>query len=631
MTLKPWIIGLLMTSATSSYALTQKAMINLLNQPPKQSIHHLSHTTKQPALTWTNLHGPRSGGNIRIATIKSNPFIIFAFHPHAYGAIYKSTDGGQHWTSLSTPKNEAIYDLAVVDENHLLLAADNHVYSSDDQGEHWTLSTTKDSSCDHIFVLNPNLILLETNHSYTMSGVYRSVDGGKTWEPARLGLDDSMSFWGMGGRDNLLFMGAGGLFVSTNGGKLWTQPSEKWAHIMVWSVAVNSSHDVFVTTANNAYKTDPQGQTWQKISASITGRVYKIAVDNNDNLYALGEDYDKHQSSLYQSTDQGQHWKRLYTYSEINDFNVLDNGQIIMSTNEGLIQTNDHQQDANKLPFAFSSSETEQVFATDANHFFALDKILYKSDDAGKSWSIARKGERDIINATTFNQHIVELEWDKNGNDQHILSSSNQGQTWQPIYDNIYSENKSSCHKMVSQNSALIVACEKFALFTRDLIHWKKINETNDMFTNPYYFDGKFIYSANGNTIKRSQDEGQTWTILLDQLHGYGAHITGYQDIVLITIARTGIIKITNEGKDWDLINNGLTDFHFSDITAIDNLHYIVSTDDGIFYTTNGGNSWTAENSGLDNFDIASLFANKEMVLIGTKGSGVFYSSLQLA
>lgn len=611
--------------ASTAYALAPQEIASLIHQQQQASSHQLTRVkSAHAAFNWKNLHGPNSGGNISIVAGKQNPLLMFTFS--GYG-LYKSIDGGLNWVTLPTPKDETIHDLALIDDHHLLLAADNHIYISHDQGDHWILSATKDLIINHIFVLNPNFILMQTNQRLVSGreGIYRSIDGGNSWEPARLGLNDDNGFWTMGGRDNLLFIGANGLYVSTNGGKLWTQPSDKWS-FFAWSIAVNSNHDVFAATGNHVYKTDPMGQTLVDVKNGITGSVYNIKLDKNDYLYAVGRDYDKKQDHLYQSIDNGNKWQRLYSYPEIKDFAILDSDKVIMNTNEGLVQSDVHQQNANKLPFPFSLSETKRVFALDDKHYFALDNVLSHSDDAGNTWTVSRDAGTHLIDAIAFNQQILSLEWDKNGNDQHIFSSSDHGKTWQNIYDNILSVDHSSCGKLLHQGSALIVTCEKSALFTRDLVNWTKINKSGGS----YYFDDKSMYYANGNSIQRSQDEGKTWMTLLDKLHAYGLKLSGAGNIILVAIPMAGIIKITSDAQDWDLLATGISDFHFTDIVALDEMHYIASTDNGIFYTSNGGKNWQEENQGLSNFEITNIFANQKFILLGTKGSGVFYSPLVL-
>jgi len=398
---------------------------------------------------------------------------------------------------------------------------------------------------------------------------------------------------------------------------LWFQPNKNWSKkAEIESIAISNQYDIYIAGYPGIFRTDPQGQSWSNIHNGIKGEVRRVAIDKDDKLYALTSD------TLYSSIDKGKTWQPAYRSAILHSMTILNNNHLILSTNEGLLEMDEHQQNPHKLPLNFSVSNTKKVLATDDKHFYAVDKNLYRSDDAGATWSLSRQGS--ITDAVVFNQKIVEMEWGKNGST--LSASDDNGLTWKQVYSDT---NQSSCHSLSAQNGALIVSCEKQALITRDLLTWNVINNTDDQYNNPYYFDGKFIYYANGKLIKRSADDGKSWTTLLDGLNQYRAIVAGYQDTVLIAIESGGIIKVTNDGKDWDLINYGVYDYHFSDITAIDDKHYVVSTSDGVFYTRDGGKHWLAENIGLDNLDVSSIFTNPKFILAGTNGGGVYLSSIK--
>lgn len=612
-----FISSLLLTTITSStFALNNQEIVTLLNQQAKSS-HHAPHNKHiSSTLNWESLHGPQLSTAVNILQMKNNSSMLFAFRPFSVGGINKSTDGGQTWKTISIPKNIFMFDLISVDENHLLLAADQSIYSSTDQGEHWTLSANLNRYGYKLFALNSNLIFLATDIHSASASLLRSLDGGKTWSPARLGLDTEYSLRGLGGRDNLLLVGTVGLNVSTNNGVIWSQP-EKWKGHGVASLAVSSKHDIFFTDTSSLYKTDAQGLNLEEIKNSIFKHIDDIKIDNRDNIYIITHTYnpDDH-SYLYQSTDQGKTWKLLKDFSHIYHLTTLDNGKIIVSTNEGLLQYDEKLESFAKLPITFSVSETIKVLALDQNNLFALDGsssgILYGSHDGGKTWTSSHPEKvRDL---GTLNDSLIKTEW------KHLSTSNDKGQTWQEI-----NSPGKECESISSQQDALILDCSDGQYLTRDLSHWKTLKNYGKN-----YVYGHSIYSSNRKSIKYSNDDGQTWKTLLDNLNDYGTHITGYQDkIVLVAAYEAGIIKTSDGGTTWDLMNNGIEDYQFSDIKALDENNYIATTKGGVYITSDGGKHWTAENTGLDNIEIKSLFINQDMLLVGTNGSGVFKASLK--
>ncbi len=621
MKLKYFVIFLSLSSSALAY--NQQQITQFINQQQPKSQHHAQRAqVNTAAIKWTALRGPLTNGSFHIVKMKNNDSTLFAFHRYSFGEVYKSIDNGQHWKALPSPKNEEVLDLISVDEDRLLLAAGNHVYSSIDQGEHWKLNTTKDSSCDKLFALSPNLIMLITNHNYSYPGIYRSIDGGKTFTPAELGLDGGYPFWTIIGRDNILMTSSDGLFVSTNNGSLWTQASTNWEHRMLWGGAINSKHDIFVATGR-LYRTDVNGRVWEKIND--LDNVYTIKVDAKDTLYVINN------KDLKRSTDNGKTWQLLHSFKGITDFTLLKNGKIIVSAYEGLMLSDETQLNYTELPkMPYSTSASVHAVALDEKNYFTIaDKYsgqLYISHDAGKSWEISREGH--VINdVVIFNQQVITLESTNTNSSQQVMVSKDAGQTWESVKQLTDNE----CTSLSSQNNSLIINCgkDKDSYFTQDLLHWTSLKTEANNSSLTSYFDGKSIYLSDGHFIKRSSDNGQTWTYLLNNLNHYSSRISGYKDeFIVIAINGAGVIKMTDGGKSWDLINDGLRDYHFSDLVVIDQNHYLVSTDDGISFTYDGGKYWTSANKGLTNYDVLSVSLYQNKLLAGTNGNGVFKAEL---
>ena len=85
---------------------------------------------------------------------------------------------------------------------------------------------------------------------------------------------------------------------------------------------------------------------------------------------------------------------------------------------------------------------------------------------------------------------------------------------------------------------------------------------------------------------------------------------------------------MSQSGKQWHLINNGLSNFNFTNLIVIDADHYLISTEAGIFSTKNGGEEWMLQNNGLKNPVISDISLHGRILLAGTEGSGVFRASL---
>lgn len=622
---------LLTTISSSAFAFDNQEIVTLINKQVKNPLHHIyANKQNHTQLNWASLHGPTLGAAVNVVQMKNNAAVLFAYRSGSYGAIHKSSDGGKHWKALSAPKNITIWDLISIDENRLLLAADQNIYSSDDKGESWKLLANVGQECHKLFAPHPNLILLEVDRFNTSASLLRSLDGGKTWTPARLGLDlEQLIFQsGIGGNNNILLVATRRLNISTNNGMFWSTP-EKWSKYRVDSLAISNTNEIYFCSFGSLYKSDAQGQSVNKINLD---NVIRVKIDNNDKIYAVSSE--KNHNSLYESLDHGMTWNLLHEFGSavIYDLTLLDNGNIIVSTNVGLMEYNQSLRQVAILPITFSSSETIKVTALDENNFFAIDGWvsgpLWSSHDSGKSWTISRS--ENVADVSIFQNQLLELESNKNKNGTHLLASLDKGLTWSEI-----ALPTKYCYDISSYPNTLILTCSsKQQYLTHNLTTWEMItNESNNNSRagNPYIFiNEKSMFMSNGSSIKRSDDDGKTWIPLLINMNARDTRITGYQDKILLTaINNAGIIKSIDGGKNWDLINNGIEHYQFTDIKALDESRYIIATDGGIYMTNDGGENWSSEDNGLDNLDVKTLFANETMLLAGTKGSGVFKASLK--
>ena len=211
--------------------------------------------------TWTKvLFKDENTGAIDIAFDPSNPNVLFAGLWQARrspwgmdsggpgSGLYRSTDGGTTWKQLSghgLPEGtlgRIGVAVAYANPNRVwaLIEADKGgLFRSDDGGETWTLANgdrqyrqrafyythvfADPRSPEGVYVLN--------------TGMYRSIDGGKTFRPIRVPHGDNHGLWiDPNDPDRMIESNDGGANVSTNGGASWTgqgnQPTAQFYHVI---------------------------------------------------------------------------------------------------------------------------------------------------------------------------------------------------------------------------------------------------------------------------------------------------------------------------------------------------------------------------------------------------------------
>jgi photosystem II stability/assembly factor-like uncharacterized protein len=160
------------------------------------------------------------------------------------GGLYKSTDGGDHWTKLTQGLPSGLFGKS----NIAVTAADPQrvyalieakpgggLYRSDDAGEHWTLATSKPQLITRPFYYT-TLAADPTNADVVYAGAerfFKSVDAGKTFTRLPTPHGDNHDMW-ISPRDGRVMIqdNDGGANVSLDGGKTWsTQYNQPTAEI----------------------------------------------------------------------------------------------------------------------------------------------------------------------------------------------------------------------------------------------------------------------------------------------------------------------------------------------------------------------------------------------------------------
>ncbi len=217
------------------------------------------------ALEWRPI-GPFRGG--RVIAVAGHPTEFATFYMGSTGGgIWKTEDGGTYWENISDGyfKRASVGALAIAESDPNVIyvgmgestirsnvSHGDGVYKSTDGGRTWThcgLTETRNIGKVRVHPANPDLVYVGAfGHAHGPNperGVYRSKDGGATWEHVLfrspeagvvdLALDPTnprilyAAFWeGVHRAHELVSGGPGsGLFRSTDGGDTWEEISRK--------------------------------------------------------------------------------------------------------------------------------------------------------------------------------------------------------------------------------------------------------------------------------------------------------------------------------------------------------------------------------------------------------------------
>ena len=258
-------------------------------------------------LKW-RLVGPFRGGRvITVAGVPSQPNTYY-FGAVA-GGVWKTTDGGNTWDPLFEKQSvSSIGAIAISDSDPNVIYAGtgeacirgnishgDGVYKSTDAGKTWTNVGLRDSRHIGDVIIHPtdpNIVYVAAlGHAYgpnTERGVFRTRDGGKSWEKV-LYLDD---------RTGAIEI----VFDPKNPHVLFASMWEGWR--TPWMLNSGGAKD-------GLYRSTDEGSTWKRIEGNgmpegPLGRI-GVSVSGADSnvVYALIE---AKKGGLYRSDDGGEHW-----------------------------------------------------------------------------------------------------------------------------------------------------------------------------------------------------------------------------------------------------------------------------------------------------------------------------------
>ncbi|HYV95827.1 MAG TPA: hypothetical protein VE967_00075 [Gemmatimonadaceae bacterium] len=329
------------------------------------------------------LVGPSRGG--RVTTVTGVPSQPKTFYMGvASGGLFRTTDGGENWVPITDGKvpvaSSGRVAVAESDPNIIYygtgsdgvrsnVSTGRGIYKTTDGGKTWDFAGLYNAGQIgglKIHPTNPNIVWVAAYGDIFKPsndrGVYKSIDGGKTWKRTLYVSDSTgaMDVELMPGNPNVVYAWMsrierkpwtiisgsreGGLYKSTDGGETWTHITAGLPNELIGkgNIAVTAANPQRVYALIEArpggglYRSDDAGQTWTAMPSPaqmIWRPFYYTALGadptNADIVYGGAE-------TFYKSADGGKTFTTLRTPHG-------DNHDIWISPKDGntMIQAND--------------------------------------------------------------------------------------------------------------------------------------------------------------------------------------------------------------------------------------------------------------------------------------------------
>ncbi len=507
--------------------------------------------------------------------------------------------------------------------------ASGGIFKSTDQGYNWfpIFDETYTMSIGDLVIdpTNPNIIYVGTGEvnggggsvTYGGNGVYKSTDGGTTWNHIGLAATEFISRIVVDPQNSqIIFLGAmgklfgknseRGLYSSTNGGTTWENKLFISDSTGCIDVAINPLNPDIIYAAMwerirrpdrrsyggqtcGLYRSTDGGETWTELTdgipnnSSSVGRIgISISESSPNIIYAIYADNVGYFAGVYKSTNNGDSWTR---------------------TTDG------------SLSSLFSSFGwwfgNIRVDPSNPNIVFVLGLDVYKTSNGGSSWFYS-SGSMHVDQHGMY-IHPASPNFIVAGNDGGVYKSFDQGSNWT---------------KISTMPITQFYTCEVDYQFPNRYYGGTQDNGTNRTLTgnldnwHPIFGgDGFYVLvdPSNNNFVYaesqyggfgRSTDGGYGFSYGLNGVSGSDRFnwstpfIIDPSNPAKLYLGTNRIYRSTNRAVSWTPISPDLTDGPptgnqvYGTITTVasalsdSNVIYVGTDDANVWVTTNGGTNW---------------------------------------
>ena len=578
------------------------------------------------AQEWQTL-GP-DGGSVRSLTSDpANPDRIFL--GTSAGRLYLSEDNGATWLRFARLGNssEMVLDHIVIDPSNprwIYVSAwnaqspndDGDIYRSRDGGRTWEVLVDMHGKSIRALSMAPSdpKILV----AGTLDGIYRTRDRGENWErispPNHAEIKNVESVAIDPVNPEVIYAGTWHLpWKTDDGGKNWRSIKKGVIDDSdVFSIVIDPLQpaNVYITACSGIYRSDTAGDLFRKIQgipyAARRTRALRMDPSDHNIVYAGTTE------GLWKTADAGVTWKRM-TGSNVVVNDVLidprrpsrvllatDRGGILASDDGGLsfVQSNRGFVHRQVAALAVDHADPATLYAGVLN-----DKEyggVFVSRDAGHSWMQSSDGldGRDVFVLRQSQAGALVA-----GTDRGLFQLAPGGSHWLPL-NTLTDAARSGVPKPGMSRSPVLNL--RVSALELGVHHW---------------------FAALPGGLFVSADAGQTW---------HRETMPGLNDVVsiisadrMIAIAgRQSLIVSVNDGESW-LPARPLPPEIFVNSVSIDSTGNIwLAARDGVYRSTDAGDSWKRILS-LRLSDVIAIEFDPEdqkILAVGASSANVFES-----
>jgi photosystem II stability/assembly factor-like uncharacterized protein len=650
--------------------------------------------TDDMGITWRNVSDGyfKTGSVGAVAVAESDPNVVYVgmgehavrgVMTHPGDGVYKSTDAGKTWKKVGLELTQHISRIVIhpKDPNIVLVAAQGTLYShsqqrgvfkSIDGGASWKnvlFVDDKTGAAELSMDMNNPRILYAAMWEHGRlpwkvisggpgSGLYKSNDGGDTWEKLKEGLPEEMGKMSIAvSRSNpekvyaLIESDsdkeAGGLFVSNSGGKKWSRITNDhrlvqraWYYIELF-IDPKNEDTVYVMSASALRSTDG-GKTWETLSGTH-GDFHDLWINpDNPSNFIISNDGGSaitFNNGRSWSTQSNMPTGQFYRINVDNQFpyriygGQQDNTSVSIASRElgsgGITAASWTASAGGESAFlAFDPDDPKYVLG---DSYQGTIEVLDVRAQAGTNIMAAPiqylgMDAKDIKYRFNWNAPIIWSKHEPNTyyhGSQYLLKTSDMGRSWKEVSPDLTRNEKEKQGKPGGPYTNEAVGAENYGTlsYVIESPHEKGVIWTGSD-------DGLVYLTRDGGANWKNVTPAGLAECLINAIE-ISPHDKGTAYIATTRYKfndhTPGLYKTTDYGSTWTKINNGLPANAFTRVVREDDVRrdlLFAGTELGLFLSWNGGRDWSPFQLNLPVTPITDLRIHKGNLIASTSGRG---------
>jgi len=634
----------------------------------------LSEKDGQNEVSW-RMEGPLNiGGRINVVVLNPDNEEEIWIGTSA-GGVFRSMNSGDEWEAIGENFSNLSIGAIAFDPNN--------------------------SDVVYVGTGDPNI----SGYPKTGDGIYKSIDGGSSWEyigPIELGVVskiivdqyDSQTIYMASLGTPYYETPDRGVYKSEDGGDSWTQVLYLADFAGISSMVAHPSHPDTIYAAgwdrirsntqsivsgnhSRIYRTYDGGQTWDTLAGGLPQEVMSraaidISLSNPEVLYASFVNASNFEfNGVYRSEDNGDTWEDIETVEldgALGGFGWYFGLVRIDPTNEDVVHlggvelhstadggANWYQSTPNWWEYSVHSDMHDLCYASNGDIYLATDGGLYVSYDNMDTWQYISYLPISQFYRVTSNPH--ESEMYTGGAQDNGTTGGNYENTeeWPRIYGGdgfqaLYNPEDEGIMYVSTQNGNFNISYdggEFFDYFNTGINENERVAWDAPLVMSSH--DPDVLYTG---TTKVYKNQGFSWISISDTLNASTEYLSANRHVITVVAespidenvlyagTSDGKVWVTQDGgSDWLDVTEGLPDRYVTDISASPTSEgSVIVTHSGykdgvdiphIYRSDDFGANWQGISGDLPDFglnNVEILANNEDSILFVASDGGVYYT-----